>query len=275
MIKYLLTSDAIFIQPLKLQISRETDYFDEILSICKDESSQIDDLSFLSGNLSYSSSHLSIEDNDEFAEIYFDGKYYSFPYDFYKTCKQLLKDRTSLTLEGIHNFLLNCFRNSDYHFEELWNFLSRIKFNFMNNGNILVLKKYKENDENLKNRFMEEYPIKLLSYKKYDEENYCTIIEINPKNINNEIVAESTIRDIIFPSYVRNTFIESHLFSTLYNVIEKSIKSHETDEQVYTKLESMLGRNIKNLIYDGKLEFLTTSEDKNPLIDFLIRLCQE
>jgi hypothetical protein len=278
--KYLLTEDVLFILPLKYQISRESPFFDEVLNICQNKESTPDQLEFLSPNLNYSSELISIEDSEEYADVFYNGKYYPIPDSFYKTCINLIKNRTAITKEGIALFLKNCLNNTCYSFKELWLILEKYNFNFLNNGNILVYKSYNEGDDKKKGYQEESNPITIKKFEEKDddgeEDTLYTVIEINPAEINLGKVTNWKIKDVTTIPYLNRTF--QNLM--LYNVILLSIIENENDlPKMKEMLSAILAKDINDILYRGKLEYLFENKryqsEASTFRNLILRLCQE
>jgi len=272
MIKYLLTEDVLFILPLKCQISREANFFEEVINICNNPESNIDQLNFLDPNLNYSSPSIEISDEGDYADIYYNGKYHTMPEKFHQTCLSLIKNRTSFTKKSLILFLEKCFKNSNYSFKELWAFFENHNFNFLDNGNILVYKEFSEDDLKKKNFFVEE---KIVVIKSFNENKKYTIIEIDPSEIENGRVMNYKIRDFGDSPCLQNTYQKSFLYSTLFDII---FDNRSNISKMKETITAILNKNIDEIIYRGRLEsfFKDTSEiEVNLFHNTILRLCQE
>lgn len=280
MIKYLLTEDSIFFPEIKYTLSKDSVYFEEVLEVCKNKNSSLDQIEFISPNLTYDSDDISIEHIGNKAEIYYHGKYYEFPPNFLDTCIKLFRNRTSVTRESIAAFLLKCFKNPYYSFKELFPTLESVEFNFLDDGNILVYTEYNLGDENLKNKNFEE---KLVSIVKNVNTPYSkmqlkyTIIEVNPSEIEDLKILSFKIRDVTNNKYLLNSYQKYLLFDIIYDTCINS-----PEEKVIERINDLLSFNTSHILNEYTIETLKEFIGKpdnlinyNLFIQTALRLCQE
>jgi hypothetical protein len=273
MIKFLLTEDSIFIPDIKYTLSRENLLFEKTLKIVKSPDSQIEQLNFLVPVLNFESDLISIDHSGEKADIYYNGKYYKFPTNLLKTCIQLFKDETSITKKTIANFLLKILKNPNYSFKELWKFLEKHKFNFLDNGNILVYKKFEESDKKNKNRTFEQRKIKIEEFSEERNNLFYTIIEINPSEIIDGYIFNYKIKNVTDKQYLFNTYMKFDLFNAIFDILALE------KENINLKLNNLLKIDIEKVFNKYQLELIsnfteTYKKGKDLNYSIITRLCQ-
>jgi hypothetical protein len=270
MIQFLLTEDSIYIPEIKYNLSRENILFDKTLKIIKSPNANIKQLNYLVPNLSYDSELISIEHSGSKADIYYNGKYYKFPPIFLKTCIQLFRDETSITNEIIAKFLLKLFKNPNHSFKDLWSFLEKVSFNFLDNGNIIVYKKFEDSDERNKNRPFEQRKTKI---ETFDEDFVSTIIEIDPSEIIDGYIYNFKIKEIVKVNYLFNTYVRYIIFNAIFDILTSE------QEDVFINLSNLLQINIKKVFNKYQIKLISNSvEDykERHLVNYsiIMRLCQ-
>jgi hypothetical protein len=276
MIKYLLTEDSLFIPSLKVTLLKERPDFDEVVSLCKNPETTIEQIEYLNPNLNYESSDIIIESNITGTEVWYNGKYYEIHKDFVTTCKSLLNQRTSFTKEVLGNFLLKVLKNPNYSFTNLGDFIFERKFNFLDNGNILVYKKYETDDERRVNRLIEERPMQIDKWNTKVENGKYTVVEIDPSEIDNGMVINYRIREVTIFNYLVCSYMRFNLFSVVMKIVQTTEK-----DQILDVLNTVLSNNSETILNTYKINILkdlVDPEDTKKVPDLMkiaLRLCQE
>jgi hypothetical protein len=286
MIKYLLTEDVIFIPQLKIQLTREDPRFNDTVCICRDADAVISDLNFLSPLLSYESDLISIEhQKDGEPEIYYDGKYFPIPKSFVNSCRYSMSQKSAITPKAIANFLWKLLRNPNFKYDQLFDILIEKGFLFLDNGNVLVRTKRKDDDEKRINSTIEELPTNILGFKDEFEQ---TLIEIDPSEIDyKQKIHNYKIRNCphIGRDFLRNTYIRHNLISAL----EKAFTTSSVDE-LMNNINAIITRPIEDILNGEQLAFLKSlntylrnenssieerTKQYQQIIDIIIRICQD
>jgi hypothetical protein len=233
-IKHIITSDALIIPTSEgiLQFNKTDSSYNRMLSICKMEDSNYEDLFKVKYNLNFENDDISLSYNtkSEEYELFYNSKYYYLDETFISTIFSLINDvNINFRIEYLANFLLKIFNNPYFKFNDLLEKLFNQKFLFLSNGNIVIEK-----------IFESEYK-KMYDRKRFFSEPTLvnkTLAIIDPSTIEGDYsFTEYRVLDSYFfndeKSKLHNTWIRNEQnFIPVYNKIIEFKKNESEDKLI-------------------------------------------